>query len=108
MTSAIPDMPMPPMPTKWIVPMSVPSAFIISNGPQSCRAPVGNGLWNRPRGKADRHGGQAATDALDQVGKVARGIGTADRQRSGGCIGERLGILGQRLYLAGQRFGREF
>ncbi len=29
MTSAIPDMPMPPMPTKWMVPMSVPKAFIM-------------------------------------------------------------------------------
>ena len=28
MTSAIPDMPMPPMPTKWIVPISVPIAFM--------------------------------------------------------------------------------
>jgi hypothetical protein len=27
-TSAMPDMPMPPMPMKWIVPMSVPTPFI--------------------------------------------------------------------------------
>ena len=28
MTSAMPDMPIPPMPTKWIVPISVPTPFI--------------------------------------------------------------------------------
>jgi hypothetical protein len=31
-TSAMPDMPMPPIPMKWIVPMSVPTPFI-ATGP---------------------------------------------------------------------------
>ena len=29
MTSAMPDMPIPPMPTKWIVPMSVATPLIV-------------------------------------------------------------------------------
>src|SRR3954466_6877602 len=105
----MPDMPMPLMPTKWIMPMSVPKAFIIEgvqskDSPSSCRNTVGYRLGDGAVGETDRNRRQAAADALNQVGEIARGIGPAHGQRPRSGIGQRLRVLGERLDLAGQRF----
>src|SRR6476619_6037073 len=99
-TSAIPDMPMPPMPMKWMVPMSVPTPFI----PTLRRSGIGSlGDWGQHH-FLGRHrvGAEIAAGALDEVGKVARRLGPADRARPRRGIGERLRIEAELLHLLGE------
>ncbi len=85
----MPLMPMPPMPTKWIVPMSreAPSCGVLPRQ----RMPV-----------------VAARGFGDEIGKPCRGIGPADAMRGRCCGGEPLGRMQQRRQLGGETLGREF
>src|SRR3954466_2193459 len=113
MTSAMPDMPMPPIPTKWIVPMSVPKAFIIEDvldkGAPSSRGHASSegGANARCQSRADQNRGEPVADALDEVGEIARGVRPPGRKRSRSGIVERNGIGGHGLDLPRQDFGRE-
>src|SRR4051812_12396377 len=98
-TSAIPDMPMPPMPMKWMVPMSVPTPFMPRR--RSGIGSVGDGSQDHFLGR-DRLVGGIAAAALDEVGKVARRLGPADRARPRRRIGERLRIEAELLHLLGE------
>src|SRR5437763_248166 len=98
-TSAIPDMPMPPMPMKWIVPMSVPTPFM-------ARRRSGIGAV-RDRGQDHFLGGgrvvaEDAAGPLDQVGEVARRVRSPDRARARSGIGERFRRQPQFLHLLGE------
>ena len=73
MTSAMPDMPMPPMPTKWIVPRSVPSAFMREHPDGSFSPDAGR------QAEPDLDRSEAVADPLDEVGEVARGVRAPDR-----------------------------
>ena len=90
-------MPMPPMPTKWIVPISVPIAFMPARPSRNWR------LAGAVVGRPDLERRRAARDPLDQVGKVARRMRPPDRQRALGGIGQRLRVAGDRLDLRRQR-----
>ena len=100
----MPDMPIPPMPTKWIVPMSVPNAFIMKAS-HKWHAFI---MRARPRPAprvacehgADRDRRKPVADPLDQIGEVARGVRPADRQRARGGIVERDRVGRHRLDLA--------
>src|SRR4051812_4196134 len=87
-------MPMPPIPTKWIVPMSVPKAFIIEGVPNKDSPSRGNtsgkgGADAGRQGRADGKRGNAVPDAFDEIGEVARGVRPADRKRPRRGIVER-------------------
>ena len=99
----MPDMPMPPMPTKWIVPMSVPIAFIMPAWLRRERRAVTRGAERR----ADRDRRNAVADPLDQVGEIARRMRTADRQSARRGIVERDRVHRQRLDLPREHVGRE-
>src|SRR5262245_41129143 len=109
----MPDMPMPPMPTKWMIPISVPKAFIIegvlsNDSPSSCRHTIHRSRPDaRSEDRADRDRGQSAADAFDEVGEIARGVRAPDRQGARRGIVERDRVGGHCLDLAGQDRGRE-
>src|SRR3954465_14208402 len=110
----MPDMPMPPMPTKWIVPMSVPKAFIIESvlakdAPSSCRHGSVRSFGGDAGRQRETHGNRSnsVADTLNEVGKIARRVRPPDRQRAPGGIVERHGIHRQRLDLAREDVRRE-
>src|SRR4051794_9865481 len=109
----MPDMPMPPIPTKWIVPRSVPKAFIIEgvsnkDWPSSRGHASGEGgADTRSQSRADQNRGEPVANALDEVGEIARGVRPTDRKRSRSGIVERNRIGGHGLDLPSQDFGRE-
>jgi hypothetical protein len=73
----MPDMPMPPMPMKWILPISVPIAFMPA--PPCRRGPGGLGTDQQRR---------LAGDPLDQVSEVAGRVRAPNRQRAFGGVAE--------------------
>src|SRR5258707_1345014 len=101
-TSAMPDMPMPPMPTKWIVPRSVPIAFIMR-----ARPPPGTARGCVRRGPGPPRPERDLADLAERVGEVPRGMRPADRQGARCGIGERDRIGGHRLDLPRQDGRRE-
>ena len=110
MTSAMPDMPMPPMPTKWMVPMSVPIAFNIEGPAKDAvmRHSIGElGADTRGQLRTHQRRREAFANPLDEVGEVARGVRPPDRQRALGGIVERDRVGRHRLDLAGEHVRRE-
>src|SRR3954447_17001859 len=107
-------MPMPPMPTKWIVPMSVPKAFIIE-GVQTGDSPSSRGhsadrrlsALARAEDRSDQNRGEPAADALHEVGEVARGVRPADGERARGGVAQRDRVHRQLLDLPRQHLGSE-
>src|SRR5215207_4335240 len=103
MTSAMPVMPMPPIPTMWIVPMSVLKAFIfegvLSKGTPSRGDASDGSLRPDARSEAEAHGHrrQSAADPLDEVSEVARRMRPPDRQSPRRRVGQRLRVLRHRL-----------
>ena len=83
MISAMPLMPMPPMPMKWIVPMS-----------------SGTRVWTRLHAALARF--------LDQIGEARRGIGLAERVRCGGALGEIARVRESCFQHVGEFFRRQF
>src|SRR5690348_808418 len=98
MTSAMPDMPMPPIPMKWIVPMSVPTPFM---------RPLLQGLACRTQARA-RCRRSAARDRSFRSGRqIARRIRTAASLGAVGGIDQGARLHGQLLHLLGELGGGE-
>src|SRR3954469_22417682 len=103
-TSAMPDMPMPPMPMKWMVPMSVPTPFIPRR-----RSGIGSILDRREDQLLGGHriAARIAAGPLDEVGKLARGIRPPHGPRPRRRLGEGLRVEPQFLHLLGELDRRE-
>src|SRR3954465_10451884 len=97
-TSAMPDMPMPPMPMKWMVPMSVPTPFIPRR-----RSGIGSILDRREDQLLGGHrvAARFASGPLDEGGQLARGLRPPHRPRPRCGIGERLRVQAELLHLLG-------
>src|SRR6056297_3331318 len=101
----MPDMPMPPIPMKWMGPMSSGRAvggFMGVSGLIWARAGVAAGAAAAKRGP-----GLSSRDATDHVGERLRGLRAAERAGGIGHAAGGAGIGQQRLQIARERLGRE-